>query len=77
MIIAGKHSVSKERIDHLSDCFGGTKMELEMTTGQLLLSRLREVDSKLGSNYRIKSTTTATVSLKEKAQLIYAESCKL
>ena len=77
MIIAGKHSVSKEKIDHLSDCFGGTKMELEMTIGQLLPSKLREVDNKLGSNYRIKSTTTAIVSLKGKAQPIYAESCKL
>ena len=77
MIIAGKHSVSKERIDHLSDCFGGTKMELEMTTGQLSLNRLKEVDSKRGSNYRIKSTTIAIASLKGKAQRIYAESCKL
>ena len=77
MIIAGKHSVSKERTDHLSDYFGGIKMELEKITGLLSLSRLREVDSKLGSNYRIKSTTTAIVSLKGKAQPIYAESCKL
>tara|TARA_B100000780_G_C20829575_1_gene329629 strand:- start:36 stop:269 length:234 start_codon:yes stop_codon:yes gene_type:complete len=77
MIIAGKLSVSKERIDHSFGCFGGTKMELEMTTFQLSLSKLREEDSKRESNYSNKSTTTVIALSKGKAQLICAGNCRL
>ena len=37
---------NKDPIDLLSDYFGGTKIELAMTTLQLLLSKLRDKDSK-------------------------------
>ena len=76
MIIVGKLRENKDRIDRLSDCFGGTKIELAMTNLQLSLSKLRDKDSKQESSYSSKSTTIVIVSSKGRAQRISAESFK-
>lgn len=45
-IIAGKHNVNKDQIDHSFDYFGGTKIELVMIILRLSRNKLRDKDNK-------------------------------
>ena len=70
--IAGRLSENWEPIVHSLDCSGGIKTRLAMTTLQHSLKLLRNLDRMFVLRSKLKSTTTATVSSKEKAQPTFA-----
>ena len=74
--IAGRLSENWEPIVHSLDCSGGIKTRLEMTTLQHSLKLLRNLDRMFVLRSKLKSTTTAIVSSKEKAQPTFALSCR-